>query len=177
VVFQDLFATGASIPAGATLDATGNGAFEPNTTQSFGQGHRSNQIFGHEVSTQDGGFIGSNGNPLAVSVDWQNHTCELSGSIFGQIESADTNITADLAGTIINEPTTANAGGPQTVECTSPSGAQIMLDGSHSSDPEDNIALYVWRQGTRSGPELGDAAVVEVNSGFGRQPELCAQSD
>jgi len=120
VVFQNLFAIGASIPAGATVDATGNGAFQPNTTQSFGKGHRSNQILGVEVGSKNGGFTGSNGNPLAVGVDWQNHTCSLSGAIFGQIESANTNITADLAGTIVNEPPTANAGGAQTVECTSP---------------------------------------------------------
>ena len=167
VVFQHLLASGTTNNGAGALDATGNGTFPANTTQSFGQGRRSNQIAGVEVSSGESGYTGTNSNPVALGVDWQNHVCEVSGSLFGQVEGAGTNITSELAGTIINEPPTANAGKVQTVECTSPTGAQVTLDGSGSSDPENNIAAFIWHQGTRTGPEVGDASVVQVNQGMG----------
>ncbi len=43
---------------------------------------------------------------------------------------------------IANFAPTANAGGPQTVTAFTP----VTLDGSGSTDPEDNIETYVWTQ-------------------------------
>lgn len=167
VEFQNLFASGASIPNGATLDASGNGTFAANSTQSYGKGRRSNQTAGVETSSDNAAYVGPNGGPIGVQVNWQNHACAVSGALLGQIEGDATNISTDLTGTITNEPPTANAGAPKTVECTSAGGAGIALDASHSTDPEDNIALFVWRRGTRAGLEIGDDAVVHLNQNLG----------
>jgi hypothetical protein len=167
VEIKNLFASGASLPEAATVDQLGSGSFAQNTTQSFGQGKRSNQILGGEVSSDESAYHGSNGQPIGVNVDWSNHTCSLNGTLFGQLEEADTSFDANLTGTIVNEPPTANAGPPQNIECTSAAGAAVTLDASASSDPEDNIALYVWRQGTRAGQEIGNDPIIHVNQGLG----------
>jgi hypothetical protein len=54
----------------------------------------------------------------------------------------------------LNRPPTAEAGPAQTVECTSSAGASVALDGSASSDPDDDILTYAWAGpfGTASGP-------------------------
>ncbi len=41
-----------------------------------------------------------------------------------------------------NQPPVAHAGSDQTVE----EGKEVMLDGSGSTDPENSISLYIWRQ-------------------------------
>jgi hypothetical protein len=167
VEFQHLFGSGVSIPAGATLDSSGNGNLPSSSTHGFGYGRRSNQAAGVEISSDTAAYSGTNSNPIGVGVDWHNHACELSGDLLGQLESTDTTVSADLPGTIMNEPPSANAGAPQTVQCTSAAGAGITLDGSGTTDPENNIALFVWRQGTRAGQEIGDAAKSQLNQGLG----------
>jgi len=170
--FQNLQASGASVPAGATLDAFGNGTLASGSTRSFGQGKRSDQaclpkLGCVEVQSAEAGFTGTNAQPIAVAVDWEGHTCELNGALFGQLEGEDTTANAHLAGRIVNEPPTASAGPPQTVECTSAAGAGITLDSSASTDPDNNIALRVWRQGTRVGEEIGYEPKVQVDLGLG----------
>jgi hypothetical protein len=170
--FMNLLASGASIPAGATLDASGNGTFAAGSTRSFGQGKRSDQacvpkVGCVEVGSSSAGFTGANGQPIGMGVDWHGHSCELSGALFGQLEDADTSATANLTGTIVNEPPTASAGPLQNVECTSAAGAGITLDSSASTDPDGNIVLRVWRQGTRAGPEIGHDPTIHVDQALG----------
>jgi len=48
-------------------------------------------------------------------------------------------------GGAINQPPTADAGAPQTVECTGASSADVTLNGSGSSDPDSSDTLtYTW---------------------------------
>ncbi len=43
-----------------------------------------------------------------------------------------------------NQPPIANAGPDQTVEQTSPEGANVTLDGTASSDPDNDVLSYFW---------------------------------
>lgn len=73
-----------------------------------------------------------------------------------------------LDGYISNQPPTAVAGAPQTLECTSPAGAEFALNGT-ASDPDGmDIRLVSWRKGDRLGPEIGtDLSVPGITIGVG----------
>ena len=53
-----------------------------------------------------------------------------------------------LDATVVSSPPKARAGGDHTVSCSALGGAQVTLDGSQSSDPDDDIFHYVWHTGT-----------------------------
>src|SRR5262249_42334604 len=108
-----------------------------------------------------------------------NHACALNGAVLGVIEDAETAVGVDLTGTILNEPPTASTNATaRTVECTSPAGAQVTLDGSASTDPEDNIVLFAWRKDSRTGPDVGGDPVVHLTQPLGvTQPYLLAVVD
>ena len=112
-------------------------------------------------------------------VDWTNHACALNGSVLGSLEDADTAVDVSLAGTIVNEPPTASAAATaRTVECTSPDATDVTLDGSASSDPENNIALFAWRRDSRTGADIGGDPVVHVTQPLGvTQPYVLAVVD
>jgi hypothetical protein len=44
----------------------------------------------------------------------------------------------------VNQPPTADAGPDTTEECTGPSGTQVQLDGTGSSDPDGDVLSYSW---------------------------------
>jgi len=136
-------------------------------------------VLGGEVSSDSAAYTGTNGEPLDVRVDWTNQACALNGAVLGVIEDAETAVGVDLTGTILNEPPTASASATaRTVECTSPAGAQATLDGSASTDPEDNIVLFAWRKDSRTGSDVGGDAVVHVTQPLGvTQPYLLTVVD
>jgi hypothetical protein len=118
--------------------------------------------------------VASNPQPLALAVNWQNKTCRLSGNSLSGTVKGDKNedlaVTVDVAldGVLLNQPPLANAGPNQRLECTSPAGAQLTLDASGSTDPDNNLAFYIWRRGSDTGSLVGDPSPSPVRTT--RQP-------
>jgi len=179
VVIKNIAVSGASDPGAAVVDATGAGALPPSSLFNVGRGKRSNQVLGGEVSSDSAAFTGTNSAPLGVLIDWTNRACALNGSALGSLEDADTAVDVNLAGTIVNEPPTASAAAtPRTVECTSPDATDVTLDGSASSDPDNNIALFAWRRDSRTGADVGGDPIVHLTQPLGvTQPYVLAVVD
>jgi len=138
---------------GAFVDSTGAGSFAPNLTN--------HSVRGTDPAKGGGtkGFFHGNAGPLAISVgDWQpGGACSLAGTL---IDEKQVKLFADLRGRLVNQPPTAIAGDDQTgdkaVECSQPGGATFNLDGSQSSDPDNNIVSFVWLKGSRTGELIGN---------------------
>ena len=85
------------------------------------------------------------------------------------VAGADLSMSLDVSGDILNQPPRADAGPDQQVECATDAVTNVVLDASHSSDPDGNIALYSWRLGGRTGKEVGFDEVSEVEQSRGTQ--------
>jgi hypothetical protein len=140
---------------GAFVDSTtGLGTFAPNLTN--------HSVRGTDIAPTDGGtkgFYRGNAAPLTISVGgWQpGGACSLAGTL---ISETQVTLQADLHGRLVNQPPTAIAGDDQTgdkaVECSQAGGATFNLDGSQSSDPDNNIVSFAWLKGSRTGELIGN---------------------
>jgi hypothetical protein len=65
---------------------------------------------------------------------------------------------------ITNNPPIANAGPDQTVECTSHSGATAMLDGSGSSDVDNDPLKYAWMWAGGSASDVKPTVTLPLGS-------------
>src|SRR5438876_7362684 len=66
-----------------------------------------------------------------------------------------------MAGNIVtNRPPVADAGMDQTVDSTGPGGTSVQLDGSKSSDPDQDVLSFVWKD--EAGNVVGTTAVVQL---------------
>jgi len=173
-MFSDLSALGDSISP--TAVSSGEVVFGPGKVKGTGNGRR---------SSTGGRINASNDEDLTLGVDWSAALCDLNGSLTGALDGEsglcagdgetpcevdspdcdsaggpcqlDANMTVGvaLAGSIVNQPPTANAGNDQTVQCTGTSGASFTLNGT-ASDADENIAVTSWRSGARNGTLLGE---------------------
>ena len=84
------------------------------------------------------------------------------------IGDVDLTMAMAVSGDIVNQPPTASAT-DQTVECNQFNGSRLTLDGSASSDYENNIALYSWHRGSRIGAEVGFEPKSAVEQSVGTQ--------
>ncbi len=82
-------------------------------------------------------------------------------------EAEQMDVTVSLAGEIVNQPPAADAGPDRSVECTSTAGASFLLDGRASTDPDQNLALASWREGSRVGPLVASGFAAEGALGLG----------
>ena len=80
-----------------------------------------------------------------------------------------TRITTIEVTKIVVQPPVANAGTDQVVECTGDGGAEVTLDGSGSTDPNDDITLFEWFEafGTAEETLLGTGETLEVSLAVG----------
>ncbi|MFQ5767634.1 MAG: FG-GAP-like repeat-containing protein, partial [Acidobacteriota bacterium] len=67
----------------------------------------------------------------------------------------------------LNDPPVADAGADQAVECSSPSGTPVKLDGSASSDPDGDSLTYFWRGPFPEGDGLARGVSPKVSLSLG----------
>jgi hypothetical protein len=163
---SDVHAMGSAAAEAVVLDAAGVGEVAEEQTLTSARGTRidSGCIGNQELQMS---FVGTNVDPLGVTVNWDQKTCEVTGSLLGaSVENSNVlSVEVSLYGTLVNQPPIAQAGAEQTVECTSLEGTEITLDGTGSSDPDNNIAVVQWQEGSRGGPLVGDALQVTLPQG------------
>lgn len=80
-----------------------------------------------------------------------------------------TRVTTLVVNKVVVLPPVANAGADQTVECTGNSQALVHLDGSASTDPNNDITLYEWFEnyGTATPTLLGTGKTLAVSLALG----------
>jgi hypothetical protein len=170
---QDLHAEGTTGAQAVMLGESGRGDIAPGQTLTSGRGTRlpdgsdpATCVAGNKLQMS---FVGTNSDTIHVTVDWAQKTCDITGALLGATVEANHALSVEvtLHGTLTNQPPTANAGAPQTVECTKPAGVAITLDGSRSHDPDNNLALTLWQRGSRTGPVVGEDLQVTLNQGVG----------
>ena len=129
------------------------GAVPAQTAYTTAHGRRPSWLIGRAIS-------GRNTQSVALAMNWANATCRLSGELVGAAEGdgAEGTLAAEvdvaLDGVIVNQPPLPDAGSDQTVECTSPAGADVTVDASGTTDPDGNLSFYVWRRGAEDGAQL-----------------------
>jgi hypothetical protein len=163
--FEDLTSSGGSNAAAAVVGPSGFGTLSAQSTDTSLRGRRDADTRAYELTNPD---------PIGIFIDWENHTCALFGNVAGTVDGetqGEEALSAELSvqGTLLNTPPTADAGTDTETECTSPQGATLLLDGSGSSDLEDNIVLLAWNRDGRVGTPVGAGAVVEIEQGLGEQ--------
>ena len=87
---------------------------------------------------------------------------------FRSIESAPSDEFAPQIVLVFEDgsPPTADAGDDQTVECTSPAGAQVTLDASGSSDPDGEDLTFAWSVPAGSGVTITDPTAETTTATF-----------
>ena len=119
-----------------TVRLDGSNSSDPDDGIEF---HRWKQIAGTSVSLSDPEAVQPTLLVPRVGPDGDSFTFELTGTDYGSLQSTDTAIINVIW---LNDPPAANAGVDQTVLEKS----AVTLDGSNSSDPDDGIASYQWKQ-------------------------------
>lgn len=101
----------------------------------------------------------SNSQAVMVHVDWANKTFSIP-SLSAAFPGVSGTVT--VAGTLVNQGPVVDAGQDQTVECESPTGTIVTLDGTGSSDPDGNIGIFNWFEGPAFDPSKSIADAISV---------------
>ena len=119
-----------------TVTLNGSNSFDPDDGI---ESYLWKQILGPSVSLSNPEAVQATFLAPNVGTDGVSFTFELVVTDVGGLQSSDTTIVNVIW---LNDPPAANAGVDQTVlEKTT-----VTLDGSNSSDPDDGIASYQWKQ-------------------------------
>jgi hypothetical protein len=119
-----------------TVTLDGSNSFDPDDGI---KSYRWKQIAGPSVSLSDPEAVKPTFLAPNVGTDGMSFTFELVVTDFGGLQSSDTTIVNVIW---LNDPPSADAGFDQTVLEKS----TVTLNGSNSSDPDDGIASYQWKQ-------------------------------
>ena len=137
------------LPAGAALNTV--------------EGRQSGDTNSRTLIFRNDDAVGSDGSG-GLAVSWGEHgACRLFGNFGGKVvdtnsgDTLDVSAVMDMNGSLLNQPPHVDTSKTaKTVECTSPNGATVTLDGSGSTDPDKNITFYAWRRGSETGPHVAD---------------------
>jgi hypothetical protein len=186
--FHDLGAEGRGLDS-ADVPSSGDAVFGSDAILGTGVGRRGFKALAIDATNPDPLGLGVNwadktcymDGALAVGVG-DDGTCEMDPMVpcasdddcvgVGGVcllppPSDEMTIDVLLDGDLVNQPPRAAAGADQSVECTSSAGASFVLDGRGSSDPDRNLALVSWHQGTRTGPLLSNDLLLPLSLGLG----------
>ncbi len=119
-----------------TVTLDGSNSSDPDDGIEF---YRWKQVAGPSVSLSNPEAVQPTFSAPTVGSDGVSFTFELTVTDYGSLQSTDTAIINVIW---LNDPPAANAGVDQTVLEKS----AVTLDGSNSSDPDDGIASYQWKQ-------------------------------
>jgi hypothetical protein len=119
-----------------TVRLDGSNSSDPDDGIEF---YRWKQTAGTSVSLSNPGSVQPAFSAPTVGSDGDSFTFELTVTDYGSLQSTDTAIVNVIW---LNDPPAANAGVDQTVL----EKGTVTLDGSNSSDPDDGIASYQWKQ-------------------------------
>ena len=119
-----------------TVTLDGSNSSDPDDGIEF---YRWKQIAGPSVSLSNPEAVQPTFSAPTVGSDGVSFTFELTVTDYGSLQSTNTTIVNVIW---LNDPPAANAGVDQTVLEKS----AVTLNGSNSSDPDDGIASYQWKQ-------------------------------
>ena len=98
----------------------------------------------HLQSCSPGIDAGTNGAPALPETDLDGYPRRLDGDGDGEATVDMGAYEDDYGPCLLNTPPVANAGSDQTVEQTSYQGAEVTLNGTASSDPDDDPLTFSW---------------------------------
>ncbi|MEJ2236479.1 MAG: PKD domain-containing protein, partial [Syntrophobacterales bacterium] len=125
-----------NVDEGTTVILSGSNSFDPDDGI---ESYLWKQILGPPVSLSDPEAVQPTFFAPEVGPDGFSYTFELTVTDFGGLQASDTAIVNVIW---LNDPPTANAGVDQTVLEQS----TVNMDGSKSSDPDEGIESYLWKQ-------------------------------
>lgn len=160
---------GASTPF--PLGNSGVGSLGTDSTQTSGRGFENGE---HRAA------FGTNAEPVVVGLDGSR--CTVQGVLVGGVGDPDgdnenASVSVDAAGLVENGPPAASFGSDRTVECTSPTGADVTLDAGATTDPDDNVVSFTWYREVRGGDVLGTGPTVTVHQALGDETYVLTAID
>lgn len=168
VRLRNLTAGGAGTPGALVIGPDGRGSYPVGTVEAWGRGTKVKKVAGVETDKDTRAFVLSNTSPIDVELDWEGRTFAVDDEFSlppGDDPEAEPalSVQVNVEGVLVNQPPTARIATEPVVECTSSEGAEVTLDATPSSDPDDNIGLHSWRRGVGfDAPELAFTPVVTL---------------